>query len=80
VLSGKDIFFTWNKVIGATDYQLWLGSTGVGSHNLYESPAKTATSVTADNLPTNGKTIYARLITMYKGETAHIDYKFTAAK
>jgi hypothetical protein len=63
----------------ATQYQFWLGSTGVGSNNLYSSGATNAMSVTRTNMPTNGETIYARLYTNYNGTWVHTDYTFTAA-
>ncbi|MGA3162520.1 MAG: Ig-like domain repeat protein, partial [Terracidiphilus sp.] len=60
--AGSSQTFTWNPAAGATGYTLFLGSTGVGSNNLLDAHA-TATTVTANSLPVNGETIYARLIT-----------------
>jgi len=79
VLAGPDVTFTWSAAAGATGYSLWLGSTGVGSGNLYDSHATTATSATASALPTNGETIYARLFTIFKGKSLSTDYTFKAA-
>jgi hypothetical protein len=73
------VTFTWSAVSGATDYALWLGSTGVGSNNLGSSGGTTATSFTKTGLPTNGETIYVRLWTMLSGSTLHADYMYTAA-
>jgi hypothetical protein len=79
-LPGASVQFTWSAATGgATQYQLWLGSTGVGSNNLYSSGAITATTVTRNNLPTNGEKIYARLYTNFSGTWTHIDYTLTAA-
>jgi hypothetical protein len=78
-LSGADVTFHWSTAPGASGYQLWLGTTGVGSNNLYSSGAITATSVTRTNLPTNGETTYARLYTNYNGTWVHTDCTFTAA-
>jgi hypothetical protein len=77
-LTGSSTTFGWTHVTGATGYLLSLGSTGVGSANLYYSGSTTATSVTATGLPTNGETIYARLLTNFNGTWAHVDYTFTA--
>ena len=78
-LAGPSVSFTWQAAYNATSYQLWLGSTGVGSYNLYYSGTVTATSVTVNQLPTNGETIYARLITVVNGVQSHNDYTYTAA-
>jgi hypothetical protein len=76
--AGSSQSFTWNSVGGATGYNLFLGSTGVGSNNLLNAHT-TATSVTANNLPVNGETIYARLWTNCNGAWTYNDYTFTAA-
>lgn len=79
MLSGASTTFTWTTGTGATGYYLWLGSTGVGSNNLYQSAQLTVTSITVNGLPTNGETIYARLITSFNGVLASVDYAYTAA-
>jgi hypothetical protein len=77
-LGGNSQSFTWAPAIGATGYALWLGSTGMGSGNLYTGHTTGAT-LTATNLPVNGETIYARLYTTFNGVTAYNDSTFTAA-
>jgi hypothetical protein len=78
-LVGPTATFSWTPGTGnTTGYSLWLGSTGVGSSNLYNSHHITATSVSAGNLPTNGEQIYARLSTTINGITYHYDYLYTA--
>jgi hypothetical protein len=77
-LSGPSATFTWTTATGATGYYLWLGSTGVGSHNLHDSNQVTVNSETVSGLPTNGETIYARLYTSYNGALAYFDYTYTA--
>ena len=76
-LTGSSQTFTWTPIAGATGYTLWLGSTGVGSGNLYDGHT-TAATLTAANLPVNGGTIYARLYTSFNGVTAYTDSTFTA--
>jgi len=78
-LAGPSVTFTWGGAVAATGSSLWLGSTGVGSNNLYDSGETTGTSVTAKGLPNNGETIYARLYTNMDGITVHTDYTYTAA-
>jgi plastocyanin len=78
-LAGSSVTFTWTPGTGSTTgYSLYLGSTGAGSNNLYHSGATTATSVTANGLPTNGETVYARLFTYIDGVTVFTDYTYTA--
>ena len=79
VLAGANVTFTWSAATGASGYSLWLGSTGVGANNLYDSGERTGTSVTANGLPTNGETIYARLYTNFNGKALSIDTTYKAA-
>jgi hypothetical protein len=46
------VTFTWSPAIGLTSYRLLLGSTGVGSQDIYASPSLSGTTVTVPNLPT----------------------------
>jgi kumamolisin len=77
-LPGPAVTFTWAAAPGSSGYNLRLG-TSVGANNLYGSGPITVTSVTPTNLPTNGETIYARLITRYGSSQVYTDYVFTAA-
>jgi hypothetical protein len=78
-LSATSTTFTWTTATGATGYILSVGSTGVGSFNLYYSGSVPATSATLNSLPANGETIYVRLTTNFNGVWKHIDYTYTAA-
>jgi uncharacterized repeat protein (TIGR03803 family) len=78
LLPGKTVTFTWSAAVGGTYYELWLGSTGPGSYNLYNSLRQTVTSITVGGLPNNGETIYARVLTDFNGSWAYADYTFTA--
>jgi hypothetical protein len=78
-ISGNSSTFTWSAAAGATGYQLWLGSTGVNSNNLYSSIVTTGTSFSVSNLPVNGETIYARLFTNFNGVWSSANYTLTAA-
>ena len=78
-LSGPSATFTWNAAAsGNQGYWLFLGTTGAGSKNLYDSGQQTATSATFSNLPTDGATIYARVYTRYNGVLVYNDYTYTA--
>ena len=80
-LAGPSVTFNWSAISGGNGYFLHLGTTGAGSLNLLNSPeySKTTTSVTVNNLPVNGETIYARLFTDYNGTHFYQDYTFKAA-
>jgi len=78
-LTGPVVTFNWTSLPGATGYALWLGSTGVGSYNIRYDSQSTATSLSLTNLPTNGETIYARLITYFGSTQAPVDTTYTAA-
>jgi hypothetical protein len=47
-------------------------------NDLYDSHEWPWTSATANGLPTNGATIYARLFTTYGNATVYSDYTYTA--
>jgi serine protease len=79
MLTGPSVTFTWSAATGATQYYLSVGSTGVGSTNVYNSGWRTVTSWTATGLPANGETLYVRLSTDYGGALVHNDYTYTAA-
>jgi hypothetical protein len=79
VLAGPSVTFTWTAGAGATEFDLWLGLSGPGSSSLYTSGFTTATSATANNLPTRGATIYARLFYEIGGVWSHLDYTYTEA-
>ncbi|HEY1901224.1 MAG TPA: choice-of-anchor D domain-containing protein [Terracidiphilus sp.] len=79
VLAGSSVTFTWTAGTGATGYGLWLGLNGAGSSDLYNSGITTATSVSANSLPTRGATIYARLFWEAGGVWYHTDYTYTEA-
>lgn len=78
-LAASDVTFTWNTGEGVTDYQLWLGTSGAGSSNLYNSGAITTTSVTVPTLQANGVTLYARLYSETGGVWSYYDYTFIEA-
>ena len=79
ILPGSNVTFTWTSGAGVTAYTLYLGTTGAGSSNLYNSGYLTSTSATATGLPTSGVTIYARLYSLINGVYQTKDYTYIAA-
>jgi hypothetical protein len=77
-LTGSTATFKWTAGGGVVSYQLNLGTTGVGSSNLYTSGHTTATSAAVTGLPTTGVKIYARLYSDIAGTWSSIDYTYTA--
>jgi hypothetical protein len=77
VLGTTNVVFSWTPGGGVTQYDLYLGTTGVGSMNLYNSAGVTTTSVTVAKIPALGATVYARLFYQIKGVWQHIDYTYT---
>jgi hypothetical protein len=77
VLSGPTVTFNWSSAPGATGYIFDLGTTP-GAKNLYGSGTVTANSATVYHLPTNGSTVYARMITVYGVKQVYTDYVYIA--
>jgi serine protease len=76
-LTASSVTFQWTGT--ATQFGLWIGSTGVGSSNLATPPGTTATSYTATGLPTDGRTFYVRLWSLISGVWQYRDYTYIAA-
>jgi hypothetical protein len=71
--------FTWSGGIGVTEYELWVGTTGVGSSNINYPGATTTTSETVSGLPSSGGgTVYVRLYSKINGAWQYHDYTYTA--
>ncbi len=80
VLSGSSVTFTWTAGGGVKDYQLELGTLGVGSSNIYDSLHTTALSASVTGIPTYGQKIYARLYSEADtGVWSTVDYVCTEA-
>jgi FtsP/CotA-like multicopper oxidase with cupredoxin domain len=78
-LAGSTQTFTWNTGGVVTTYELWVGTTGVASHNLYGYGVRSSNlSATVTNLPTTGVTVYVRLNTTINGVIQFYDYTFMA--
>jgi hypothetical protein len=76
-LGTTNVKFTWTSGAGATAYELILGTTGFGSHDLYNSGLITATTATISSLPANAVTVYARLCSKISGVLSCNNYTYT---
>jgi hypothetical protein len=79
VLPGPSATFEWSAGSGVADYDLWLGTAGPGSKNLFDSGHVTTTSAKVTGLPENGAKVYARLWSNAGGSWKSIDYAYTEA-
>jgi N-acetylneuraminic acid mutarotase len=78
-LPGSTVTFTWSRGNIATRFVLRLGTTGLGSTDLYSGVSTTGTSVQLTTVPTNGAYLYARLW-YYLNETwKYVDAIYTEA-
>ena len=60
-LGGSSVTFQWKAATGATGYELYVGSTGVGASDIFQSSAAiTGTSQAVTGIPTSG-TVYVRV-------------------
>jgi hypothetical protein len=78
-LSGHSVTFNWTSGTSGASYQLYVGKS-LGGGGYFKFSSTTATSATVNDLPTNGSTVYVRLITYFPdGTSQHYDYTYTAA-
>jgi hypothetical protein len=78
-LSGSSVTFSWTSGAGVSAYELWLGTSGLGSSSLYNSGGITANSVKVTGLPTRGATIYATLYSDISGVWTPVYATYTEA-
>jgi hypothetical protein len=76
-LTGASVTFQWNNS-GAAQYWLYVSKVGVGDNDLYNSSVGTGTSVTVNNLPTDGSTTYVRLYSELGTLWYYYDYTYKA--
>jgi len=77
-LPGSSATFDWSAVAGAQKYELYLGSNGAGSDNLYFSGFSTRRTATVTGLPVNGEKIYARIYWYANDTLQYLDYVYKA--
>ena len=77
-VTGSSATFQWTSSAGATQYYLYVGTTGVGSYNLYAASQGLATSRTIYNMPRNGYRVYVRIWTLLNGSWQYRDFQYTS--
>jgi hypothetical protein len=77
-LSSTSATFVWTPGNNATNFELWVGTTKVGSSNLYNSGNVSALTETVNDLPNNGQTFYVRLYYLINGVWEFTDYTYVA--
>ncbi|MGZ5061491.1 MAG: hypothetical protein ACXWAU_06445, partial [Usitatibacter sp.] len=65
-LSGSAVTFTWTLGTGLANRYLMVGTTAGGT-DIYQGYQDSATSRTVTGLPTNGSTVYVRLMSYVNG-------------
>ena len=78
-LSGSSPTFTWTAGSGVSSYWLVLGSA-IGGRDLFDRNMGSSLSVTTGGLPTDRRTIYARLWWQRNGAWEYADTAYTAAR
>jgi len=78
-LSGSTATFTWSPGAGPTMYTLYLGTTGPGSHDVYNSGSLSGTSVTASGIPTNGGQLFGTLFSSISGKWLPVHFTMVEA-
>jgi hypothetical protein len=77
-LSSSSVNFIWTGGVNVAEYELEIGTTGVGSSNVYYSGPVTGTSENV-TVPTNGATLYVRLRQLINNAWQSTDYTYTEA-
>jgi large repetitive protein len=78
LLTSASVTLTWSGGLGVQDYSMVVGTTGVGSGNVYISGVTSATSLTV-TVPTTGATLYVRLRQLLSSVWLSTDYTYTEA-
>jgi len=78
-LTGSSVTFTWYQSAAAQAYWIDVGSTQ-GGNNYYQSGSLPTTTLSqaANNLPTDGSSVYVTLWTMISGQWQYNQYTYTA--
>jgi hypothetical protein len=75
-LTGTTAAFSWTAGSQVTQYDLHVGTTGVGSSNIFASTVAGQTK-SLSGIPTTGGTLNVRLYSLIKGAWQYIDYTYT---
>jgi hypothetical protein len=77
-LSSSSATFQWSSGTSVTEFFFYVG-TSLGTNDLYGQSQGLNQSVTVNNLPVNGSTLYVRLWWQIAGLWYTADYTYTAA-
>ncbi len=75
-LTSGSVTFTWTGGMAVQDYDLTIGTTGIGASNVYDSLVTQSTSETV-TVPTTGAPLYVRLRQRIQGAWQATDYVYT---
>jgi hypothetical protein len=75
-LAGSGVTFSWNPASG-TEFDLYIGTTGVGSQNVFTTGVITAPSANVTGLPIHGLPVYVRLWSKVNGVWQYENYTYT---
>ena len=75
-LTSSSVTFTWTTGTQVTQYDLHIGTTGVGSSNIFAGTV-TGQSKSITGIPTTGGTLNVRLYSLISGAWQYIDYTYT---
>ena len=74
-LPSSTVTFRWSA--GGTAFKILVGNS-VGASDIYNSGQLKVRSMMVNNIPTNGVTIYVRLMSLVKGKWKWVDYTYKA--
>jgi hypothetical protein len=77
-LTGSSVTFQWSTGSAATQYWLYVGTTGPGSTNILNENQNTNTSRLVSGLSADGSTLYVRLWSLLPSGWVFNDYTYTA--
>jgi hypothetical protein len=77
-LAGASVTFQWDAGSGVAERYFMVG-TAVGASDVYGAYQGAGVSRTVSNIPTNGATIYVRLMSYVSGNWISVDRTYTAA-
>jgi len=74
-LTGSTVAFSWTSGGQVTLYDLHVGTTGVGSTNIFVGTVS-GQSVSVSGIPVTGGTLYVRLYSLIDGAWQFVDYTY----
>ena len=77
--TSSTVTFSWSAGVNVTEYYLYVGNS-IGASDIYRASQGLNHSHTVSNIPTDGRTIYVRLLSKINGVWRSIDYTYKAFK